>query len=164
MRKIADCRLFPSESRCSLTISGTEEEVVRAASEHAASVHGHANTSSLQQEVRAMLADESPAGRYGTVMIATLTGSLDQVRGAAVDWAAHRAAAGFIAEEVLLADDGRTVVAPVFFASKQDYERLAADPGQDTWWQEQMAPHLSDVRWIDGTWQESVSHVPAMTG
>lgn len=161
MRKIADCRLFPSDSQCSLTISGTEDEVVRAASEHAASAHGHEATPELREQIRAMLADESPAGRYGTVMIATLTGSLDEVRRAAVDWAEHRAAAGFLAEEVLLADDGTTVVAPVFFASREDYQRLADDPNQDRWWNEQMAPHLSDVRWIDGTWQEAVSRAPA---
>ena len=35
-RKVADCREFPSESDCTLTIAGEEEEVVRAASEHAA--------------------------------------------------------------------------------------------------------------------------------
>lgn len=164
MRKTADCRMFPSESRCSLTISGTEDEVVRAAAEHAASVHGHEDTPELREEIRAMLADEGPAGRYGTVMIATLTGSLEPVRRAAADWAEHRAAPGFLAEEVMLADDGTTVVVPVFFASKQDYLRLAEDPSQDAWWQEQMAPHLTDVRWIDGTWQEALSRVPAMSG
>lgn len=31
MRKIADCRDFPSETNCTLAISGEEEEVVRAA-------------------------------------------------------------------------------------------------------------------------------------
>ena len=163
MRKIADCRLFPSESHCSLTISGTEDEVVRAAAAHSADVHGHEDTPELREQIRAMLADEGPAGRYGSVMIATLTGSLDQVRRATVDWVEHRAAAGFLAEEVMLADDGTTVVAPVFFASKQDYERLADDPDQDAWWHEQMAPHLTDVRWIDGTWQEALSRVPAMS-
>ncbi|MCW2613779.1 MAG: hypothetical protein JWN08_773 [Frankiales bacterium] len=161
MRKIADCRLFPSESRCSLTISGTEEEVVRAAAEHSASVHGHQDTPELREEIRSMLADEGPAGRYGTVMIATLTGDLDTVRRATADWVEHRTAAGFLAEEVLIGDDGRTVVVPVFFDSKQSYERLADDPGQDAWWSEKMAPHLTDVRWFDGTWQEALSHVPA---
>lgn len=164
MRKTADCRLFPSESRCSLTITGTEDEVVRAAAEHAASVHGHEDTPQLREELRAMLADEAPAGRYGTVMIATLTGPLDEVRRAAHDWAEQRPAQGFLGEEVMLADDGRTVVAPVFFSSRQDYERLADDPSQDAWWQERMAPHLSDVRWIDGTWQEAISRVPALAG
>ena len=30
-RKVADCRQFPSEKNCSLTIAGTEEEVVKVA-------------------------------------------------------------------------------------------------------------------------------------
>jgi hypothetical protein len=57
-RKVADCRRFPSETDCSLTISGEEEEVVRAASEHAVSVHGHEDTPELREQVRSMLEDE----------------------------------------------------------------------------------------------------------
>lgn len=40
MRKVADCREFPSENNCSLTISGTEQEVLEAATQHAVSAHG----------------------------------------------------------------------------------------------------------------------------
>jgi len=40
-RKSVDCRDYPSEKNCSLKISGTEEEVLDAAVQHAASVHGH---------------------------------------------------------------------------------------------------------------------------
>ena len=57
-RKVADCREFPSESGCTLTISGEEEEVVRAASEHAVSVHGHEDTPELRDQIRGMLQDE----------------------------------------------------------------------------------------------------------
>lgn len=57
-RKVADCREMPSESGCTLTISGEEEEVVRAATEHAVSVHGHTDTSELRAQIRAMLKDE----------------------------------------------------------------------------------------------------------
>ncbi|WP_338672446.1 DUF1059 domain-containing protein [Streptomyces sp. SCSIO 30461] len=57
-RKVADCRRFPSETDCSLTISGEEEEVLRAATEHAASVHGHENTPELREQIRGMLEDE----------------------------------------------------------------------------------------------------------
>ncbi|HEY7849799.1 MAG TPA: DUF1059 domain-containing protein [Ktedonobacterales bacterium] len=57
-RKVADCRDTPSISGCTLTISGEEEEVVRAASEHAISVHGHEDTPALRDEVRATLKDE----------------------------------------------------------------------------------------------------------
>ena len=57
-RKIADCRRFPSESNCSLTIIGEEDEVVRAAAEHAASVHDHEDTPELRQQIREFLEPE----------------------------------------------------------------------------------------------------------
>jgi len=57
-RMMADCRRFPSESNCSLTIIGDEEEVVRAAAEHAVSVHGHEDTPELLVQVREMLEPE----------------------------------------------------------------------------------------------------------
>jgi len=60
-RVMADCRRFPSESSCSLTIIGEEDEVVRAAAEHAASVHGHEDTPEMREEVRKFL---EPAEQY----------------------------------------------------------------------------------------------------
>jgi predicted small metal-binding protein len=57
-RKIADCRRWPSESNCSLTIIGDEEEVIRAAAEHAASVHGHEDTPELRDQIREFLEPE----------------------------------------------------------------------------------------------------------
>ncbi|CAO0836487.1 DUF1059 domain-containing protein [Streptomyces microflavus] len=57
-RKIADCRKYPSETNCSLAISGEEDEVVRAASEHAVSVHGHEDSPELRSRIRTMLEDE----------------------------------------------------------------------------------------------------------
>jgi hypothetical protein len=60
-RVMADCRRFPSESNCSLTIIGEEDEVVRAASEHAVSVHGHEDNDELREQVRGML---EPAANY----------------------------------------------------------------------------------------------------
>jgi predicted small metal-binding protein len=57
-RKMADCRRFPSDSKCSLTIIGEEEEVIRAAAEHAASVHGHEDTPELRDQLKSMLEDE----------------------------------------------------------------------------------------------------------
>lgn len=58
-RKMADCRRFESESDCTLTIIGDEEEVVRAAMEHAASVHGHPDTPEIREQLRALLEDEA---------------------------------------------------------------------------------------------------------
>jgi predicted small metal-binding protein len=60
-RLMADCRRFPSESKCSLVIIGEEDEVVRAASEHAASVHGHEDTPELREQLREFL---EPAENY----------------------------------------------------------------------------------------------------
>jgi hypothetical protein len=55
---MADCRRFPSESNCSLTIIGEEEEVVRAAAEHSASVHCHEDTPELRDQIRGILEAE----------------------------------------------------------------------------------------------------------
>lgn len=60
MRKVADCRDYPSETNCTLTIAGEEEEVVRAATEHAISVHGHSDSPELREQVRTLLKDEVP--------------------------------------------------------------------------------------------------------
>jgi predicted small metal-binding protein len=60
-RKVADCREMPSESGCTLTIAGQEEEVVRAAAEHAVSVHGHDDSPDLRNQIRSMLKDEAVA-------------------------------------------------------------------------------------------------------
>jgi hypothetical protein len=57
-RKVADCREMPSESGCTLTISGEEDEVVRAAAEHAVSVHGHEDSPELRDMIREGLKDE----------------------------------------------------------------------------------------------------------
>ena len=60
-RKIADCRDFPSDSNCTLTIAGEEDEVVEAASQHAVAKHGHQDGN----ELRAMGMDmvDSPVGK-----------------------------------------------------------------------------------------------------
>jgi hypothetical protein len=60
-RMMADCRRFPSESNCSLVIIGEEDEVVRAASEHAASVHGHPDSAETRDAIRQFL---EPAASY----------------------------------------------------------------------------------------------------
>ncbi|MGK5548235.1 DUF1059 domain-containing protein [Streptomyces sp. URMC 127] len=57
-RKVADCRHWPSETDCTLTITGEEDEVVRAATEHAVSVHKHQDSPALREQIREMLEDE----------------------------------------------------------------------------------------------------------
>ena len=60
-RVMADCRRFPSDSNCSLTIIGEEDEVIRAAAEHAVSVHQHEDSDQLREDIRGML---EPAESY----------------------------------------------------------------------------------------------------
>jgi len=57
-RKVIDCREIPSESHCTLTIAGTESEVLKAASEHAVSSHGHKAGSELTSTLRGAMHDE----------------------------------------------------------------------------------------------------------
>jgi len=58
-RKVVDCRTMPSDSNCSLTIAGREDEVLKAAVEHAVSSHGHENTPELREGIRQMLKSEA---------------------------------------------------------------------------------------------------------
>jgi predicted small metal-binding protein len=57
-RKVVDCRLYPSEKNCSLTIAGTEEEVLAVAVRHAVEEHGHDNSPELREEIRTLLKNE----------------------------------------------------------------------------------------------------------
>jgi hypothetical protein len=60
-RMMADCRRFPSETDCSLVIIGEQDEVARAATEHAISVHGHADGPELREQITEFL---EPAENY----------------------------------------------------------------------------------------------------
>ena len=57
-RNMADCRRFESDSDCTLTIIGDEDEVVRAAPEHTVAVQGHTDSPEMREQIRAMLVDE----------------------------------------------------------------------------------------------------------
>ncbi|HTP24105.1 MAG TPA: DUF1059 domain-containing protein [Anaeromyxobacteraceae bacterium] len=59
-RKTVDCRDFRSAMNCTLTISGEEEEVVRAATLHAVDVHGHQDTPEFRRQIRGSLKNEPP--------------------------------------------------------------------------------------------------------
>ena len=61
-RKIDDCRDFPSESDCTLTISGEEDEVIIAATRHAVAVRGHQDTDEARSWLLQHLKDEVPIG------------------------------------------------------------------------------------------------------
>jgi hypothetical protein len=54
-RMMVDCRKMPSESNCSLTIAGREDEVLDAATAHAVAKHGHEDTPELREQIRSGL-------------------------------------------------------------------------------------------------------------
>jgi predicted small metal-binding protein len=58
-RKMIDCRRMPpSDRNCTLTIAGTEDEVMMIAVRHAVEEHGHTDTPELRQMLRSGLVDE----------------------------------------------------------------------------------------------------------
>ncbi len=56
-RKVMDCRTYPSEKDCTLSIEGTEEEVLEAATQHAVTAHGHTNSPELREQLRTLMKD-----------------------------------------------------------------------------------------------------------
>ena len=62
-RYFVDCRAVPSESNCSLYISGTKDEVINAAAEHAVSVHQHEDNAELREMLAGVVQEEGqPVG------------------------------------------------------------------------------------------------------
>jgi uncharacterized protein DUF1059 len=59
-RVMVDCRKMPSEQGCSLTIAGTEEEVIDAAAAHAVAKHGHEDNPGLRELIRTGLEVAEP--------------------------------------------------------------------------------------------------------
>ncbi len=58
-RTYIDCRDVPSDSGCSLRISGSRDEVLNAAVDHAVASHGHARTAELRDMIAGAIAEES---------------------------------------------------------------------------------------------------------
>ena len=56
-RKMIDCRQMPSERNCSVTITGSEEEVLTLAERHAVEEHGHVPSPELREMLRGALTD-----------------------------------------------------------------------------------------------------------
>ncbi len=61
-RKMIDCGKVPNEINCTLTIAGTEDEVLDAATAHAIAKHNHQDTPELREMIRSALEDVVPAG------------------------------------------------------------------------------------------------------
>ena len=56
-----DCRAMPSERSCSLTIAGTQDEVLDTATDHAVNAHGNERTPERREQLKSALRDAAPA-------------------------------------------------------------------------------------------------------
>ena len=62
-RKFIDCREFPSESKCSVTIAAdSENELMEVAVQHAVRAHGHEDTPAFRQQLREAIREGTPPG------------------------------------------------------------------------------------------------------
>jgi len=60
-RKFVDCREFPSESKCTVTIAAdSEKELMEIAVQHAVTVHGHTDTPEFRQQLRKAIKEGTP--------------------------------------------------------------------------------------------------------
>jgi hypothetical protein len=66
MRKSIDCREYPSDIGCTVTVSAdTTDELLDIAAAHAVAAHGHKDTPELRAVLRGMckdVPDDHPAG------------------------------------------------------------------------------------------------------
>ncbi|MGE5028220.1 MAG: DUF1059 domain-containing protein [Betaproteobacteria bacterium] len=60
-RKYMDCREYPSEMNCTVTISAdSEEELLEASVQHAVAVHKEKDTPEFRKQVRQLIKEGSP--------------------------------------------------------------------------------------------------------
>lgn len=110
-RKYLDCRQTPSVAGCTLTMSGEEEELLRAAVAHTVDVHGHTDDPGLRDAVRADLRDEPVADTGPGAFIQLIefsTDRIDEVERLTDGWAAEIGADRRARWGVLAADRDRT--------------------------------------------------------
>ncbi len=56
-RKVIDCRTVGANNKCTLAISGSEQEVLIAGIEHAKNCHGEKDTPELRKEIKRLMRD-----------------------------------------------------------------------------------------------------------
>jgi len=60
-RKYIDCREFPSEMNCTVTIAAdTEKELLDIAVQHAVATHGHEDTPEFRRELKKAFKEGTP--------------------------------------------------------------------------------------------------------
>ncbi len=58
-RKFIDCREYPSEMNCTVTIfADSDDELLEAAVHHAVTVHGHTDSPELRKQMRKAFKEE----------------------------------------------------------------------------------------------------------
>ena len=90
-RKMLDCREMPSESGCSLTLTGEADEVLEAGAAHAVAVHGHTDGEELRAGLRGGLRDAPQATGPGAFvqLIEFQTQQYDQMDALIDGWKAE---------------------------------------------------------------------------
>lgn len=56
-RKMIDCRKIPSQTHCSVSISGTEEEIIPLAMYHAVAHHQEKDGPELREQIRGSMGE-----------------------------------------------------------------------------------------------------------
>jgi predicted small metal-binding protein len=60
-RKYIDCRDYPGNIKCTVSISAdTEEELLEAVVQHGTKVHGYEDTSDFREKIRSEFKEEAP--------------------------------------------------------------------------------------------------------
>ncbi|WP_428625449.1 DUF1059 domain-containing protein [Sedimenticola sp.] len=60
-RYYIDCRDYPSDAHCTVALSAdSKEELLEAAVQHAAQVHGHEDSPELRENMLKMFSEEEP--------------------------------------------------------------------------------------------------------
>jgi len=58
-RKYIDCRDYPSEMNCTVSLAAdSDEELLEAAVQHAVAIHGHTDTPELRKQLQALFKEE----------------------------------------------------------------------------------------------------------
>jgi hypothetical protein len=130
-RKMLDCREMPSESGCTLTLTGEEDEVLEAGAAHAVAVHGHTDGEELRAGLRAGLKDAAATEPGAFVQtIEFRTRSYDEVESLMEGWmddiGADRPTGWMVMGRDR--DHGDTYIQMVGFASAEAARRNSENP------------------------------------
>jgi predicted small metal-binding protein len=60
-RKMVDCRAYPSEMNCTMTMAGEEDELLEASVAHAVAVHQHTDTPELRETLKSLMTEVEPS-------------------------------------------------------------------------------------------------------